>query len=94
MHTVLSQGKMEVTGETVLSQLQPAADFLQIAEQGEAEGGAGRGRLDGHLGDSDFGDLGCRSRFWWLNLHFFPFIGWKNYDYEFIVEKCLLVKCK
>lgn len=41
MHTVFSQGNVQVAGETGLGQLQPASNLLQAAEQGKAEGGAG-----------------------------------------------------
>lgn len=38
MHTVVPHGNVEMGGEAGLSQLQPASKFLQITEQGKAEG--------------------------------------------------------
>lgn len=69
VHTVLAQGNVEMTGEARLSQLQPASDFLQTVEQGNAEGGAGRGRRS------------IGSRFWGFRLpHFFPFNVWWTFE--------------
>lgn len=65
MHTVISQGYMEMTGETRFGQLQPATKFLQTTEQDKADVRAGWG--------SDTG--GYLSRGFSLR-PFIPFIGW------------------
>ena len=74
MHTVFSQGDMQVAGETGLSQLQPASNLLQAAEQGKAEGGAGRD-FGGLWGSHRLGSF----RLWGFRLRpSLPFIGWKK----------------
>lgn len=65
MHTVISQGYMEMTGETRFCQVQPATKFLQTTEQDKADVRAGWG--------SDTG--GYLSRGFSLR-PFVPFIGW------------------
>lgn len=69
MHTVISQGNMEMTGETRFGQLQPATKFLQTTEQDKADVRAGWG--------SDTGGFLFRG----FSLHhFFPFNGWWKFD--------------
>lgn len=80
MHTVVPQGNVEMTGETRLSQLQPASNLLQTTEQGKAEGRTGWGSLGIGRGVSGLGDL-IRRRLgdvwcWGFRLHPFRlFIG-------------------
>lgn len=63
MQTVFPQQNVEMTSETGLGQFQPAMEFLQVAEQGKAEGRARFG--------SDFGDFGHGFLFGGLRLDLF-----------------------